>query len=213
MSLGISPQVGCAYNRAMPATLRQEHRDATRRRIIAAARKVFVKKGYAKATIEEITAAAGVSRATLYLHFDSKFALLAAATEKMRTETTAAAVQLTGVLISGDRAALRQWVGWALDWYVRTRPIALAAQEAELSEDKPSELLLTYLDQLEPWVETWPAERRTEARMRFELCRVQMHHYMWGKSHALFSSQDLPVELFTEIWWNSLKAPLPAQRR
>ena len=56
----------------MPATLRQEHRDATRRRIVAAARKVFVKKGYTRATIEDITAAAGVSRATLYLHFDSK---------------------------------------------------------------------------------------------------------------------------------------------
>ena len=43
-----------------------------------------MKKGYAKATIEEITGAAGVGRATLYQHFDSKLALLAAVTEKMR---------------------------------------------------------------------------------------------------------------------------------
>jgi AcrR family transcriptional regulator len=193
----------------MPASLRQEHRDATRRRIIAAARKVFVKKGYARATIEEITAAAGVSRATLYLHFDSKFALLAAATEKMRAEALAGARRLPDVLIRGNRADLRQWVDWVLRWYARNRPMALAGEEAALSEDKPTELERAVLDCLEPWVETWPPELRTEARMRFELCRVQMRTYMWGRSQTLFPNQELPVDLFTEIWWATLKAPQP----
>ena len=195
----------------MPASLRQEHRDATRRRIIAAARKVFVKKGYARATIEEITAAAGVSRATLYLHFDSKFALLAAATQKMRAEAVEGARQLTDVLIDGDRADLRRWVEWALRWYVSNRPMALAGEEAALSEEKPTELEQTALNCLEPWVEMWPPELRTEARMRFELCRVQMRTYMWGRSHTLFPDQELPVDLFTEIWWATLKAPQPPQ--
>jgi AcrR family transcriptional regulator len=193
----------------MPATLRQEHRDATRRRIIAASRRVFVKKGYARATIEEITAAAGVSRATLYLHFDSKFALLAAATEKMRAEAMEGARQLADVLAGGDRADLRRWVEWALNWYARNRPMALAGEEAELSQDKPTEARQTALEYLEPWVDTWPLELRVEARMRFELCRVQMHTYMWGRSHTLFADQELPVDLFTEIWWATLMAPRP----
>jgi AcrR family transcriptional regulator len=191
----------------MQATLRQEHRDATRRRIIAAARRVFVKKGYARATIEEITASAGVSRATLYLHFDSKYALLTAAAEKMRAEAIAGARQLAGVLVSDDLAALRGWVEWALGWYSHNRAMALAGEEAELSEDKPSQIERTVLECLEPWVETWPLERRTEARMRFELCRVQLRTYMWGSSHSLFPHQELPVDLFTEIWWNTLLAP------
>jgi AcrR family transcriptional regulator len=191
----------------MPGTLRQEHRDATRRRIIAAARRVFVKKGYARATIEEITAAAGVSRATLYLHFDSKYALLAAATEKMRAEAIEAARQLADVLIDGDLAGLRRWVEWALNWYAHNRPMALAAEEAELSEDKPTEVRRAAQECLEPWVETWPLELRVEARMRFELCSVQMHTYMWGRSHTLFADQELPVDLFTEIWWATLIAP------
>jgi AcrR family transcriptional regulator len=194
----------------MPGTLRQEHRDATRRRIIAAARRVFVKKGYARATIEEITAAAGASRATLYLHFDSKYALLAAATEKMRAEAIEGARQLADVLIDGDRAGLRRWVEWALNWYAHNRPMALAAEEAELSEDKPTEVRRAAQECLEPWVETWPLELRVEARMRFELCSVQMHTYMWGRSHKLFADQELPVDLFTEIWWATLKAPRPA---
>jgi AcrR family transcriptional regulator len=194
----------------MPGTLRQVHRDATRRRIIAAARRVFVKKGYARATIEEITAAAGASRATLYLHFDSKYALLAAATEKMRAEAIEGARQLADVLIDGDRAGLRRWVEWALNWYAHNRPMALAAEEAELSEDKPTEVRRAAQECLEPWVETWPLELRVEARMRFELCSVQMHTYMWGRSHKLFADQELPVDLFTEIWWATLKAPRPA---
>ncbi len=195
----------------MPASLRQEHRDATRRRIIAAASKVFVKKGYTKATIEEITAAAGVSRATLYLHFDSKSELLAAATEKMRSEAMQGLRQLADVLIRGDRADLRQWVDWVLHWYARNRPMALAGEEAQLSEDKPAEFERAALDRLEPWVEMWPPARRAEARMRFELCRVQMRTYMWGRSHTLFPEQEFPVDLFTEIWWATLKAPQPPQ--
>jgi AcrR family transcriptional regulator len=195
----------------MPASLRQEHRDATRRRIVVAARKVFVKKGYAKATIDEITVAAGVSRATLYLHFDSKFALLTVATEKLRAEAVEGARQLTDVLMRGDQGDLRRWIEWALRWYARNRAMALAGEEAERSEDKPTELERAALDCLEPWVETWPPELRTEARMRFELCRVQMRTYMWGNSHTLFPDQELPVDLFTEIWWATLKAPQPPQ--
>jgi AcrR family transcriptional regulator len=195
----------------MPPTLRQEHRDATRRRIVAAARKVFVSKGYAKATIEDITAAAGVSRATLYQHFDSKYALLAVASEKMRAEAIEGARQLTDILISADRAELRRWVEWLLGYYARNRPMALAGEEAQLSEDKPSELTRTVLQSLEPWVETWPLELRQEARLRYELCRLQMRTYMWGRSHTLFPDQELPVDLFTEIWWNTLLAPRAAR--
>jgi AcrR family transcriptional regulator len=185
------------------STLRDEHRDVTRRRIVAAAKKVFIKKGYTRATIEDIIKTAGVSRTTLYLHFDSKFALLAAAIHRMTQESNEAARRVAQVLIDGDRDQLREWVVWALAWYGRNRPMALAAQEAELNEDKPAELLRNYLDCVEPWVQTWPAEQREQARMRFELCRVQMHHYMWGNSPGLFGGAS-PVELFTEIWWNTL---------
>jgi AcrR family transcriptional regulator len=190
----------------MQPSLRQEHKDMTRRRVVTAARQVFLEKGYTRATIEEITAAAGVGRATLYLHFDSKFALITAALEKLRTEGHAAGRRLVPVLASGDRPQLRAWVDEVLHWYVRNRPMALAAQEAELSEEKPTELIRGYLEELEPWVRTWPAERREEARMRFELCRLQMHHYMWGSSHTLFS-EALPVDLFTEVWWTTLVLP------
>jgi AcrR family transcriptional regulator len=197
----------------MPPTLRQEHRDATRRRIVAAARKVFVKKGYTRATVEEITVAAGVSRATLYLHFDSKYALLAAAAEKMRAEALKAGHGLADVLHSGDRAQLRGWIEQMLGWYAQNRPMALASEEAERSEDEPSELMRAIQELLEPWIETWPSGQRTEARMRYEICRQAMRTYMWSRSYTLFPGQELPVDLFTELWWNTLLAPQAAARQ
>jgi AcrR family transcriptional regulator len=196
----------------MPPTLRQEHRDATRRRIVAAARRVFVKKGYTRATVEEITVVAGVSRATLYLHFNSKYALLAAAAEKMREEALEAGRGLADVLRSGDRAKLRGWIEWMLAWYAQNRPMALASEEAERTDHEPSELTRAVLELLEPWIEMGPPEQRTEARMRYEVCRVAMRTYMWSRSYTLFPDQELPVDLFTELWWNTLLAPLAARK-
>lgn len=42
------------------------------RQILNGARKIFLTSGYAEATMEEIAAEAGVSKGTLYNHFDSK---------------------------------------------------------------------------------------------------------------------------------------------
>ena len=53
-------------------SLREQHRVFTRERLIQGALEVFAHKGYVAATIDDIVAAAGASRATFYLHFHSK---------------------------------------------------------------------------------------------------------------------------------------------
>lgn len=50
-------------------------RERNRAHIITAASRVFAEKTYAQATIDDITAAAAISRATFYQYFDSKLAL------------------------------------------------------------------------------------------------------------------------------------------
>ncbi len=47
----------------------------TRAAILAAAEKLFFEKGVAESTLEEIAAAAGVTRGAIYWHFDSKVEL------------------------------------------------------------------------------------------------------------------------------------------
>lgn len=57
-------------------SLREEQRRLTRRRIAEAARDSFYRDGVADTSVEHIARAAGVSRATLYLHFANKDAIL-----------------------------------------------------------------------------------------------------------------------------------------
>ena len=69
--------------RALPARQEGGARDGglgkqqrTRRRLLGFAMQLFAEQGYQPTTVAEIAAAAGVSRATFFLHFPTKAALL-----------------------------------------------------------------------------------------------------------------------------------------
>lgn len=55
--------------------------ETTRRRIIDAAYELFYRKGFARVGVDAVAAQAGVTKRTLYAHFDSKDRLLAAMLE------------------------------------------------------------------------------------------------------------------------------------
>jgi len=57
--------------------LRQAQRDLTRSRIKNAARDLFYERHYDSTTMDEIAAAAGLRRSTLYLHYKDKAEILA----------------------------------------------------------------------------------------------------------------------------------------
>ena len=56
-------------------TLQERQKQKSRDSILQAARAVLAEKSYAAMAIEDVIARAGVSRATFYKHFDSKFAI------------------------------------------------------------------------------------------------------------------------------------------
>ncbi len=62
--------------RRYTSTRRQAQAAETRRQIIAAARKLFVKLGYAGTTVEDIAREAGIAVQTIYATFGSKLAIL-----------------------------------------------------------------------------------------------------------------------------------------
>ena len=66
----------------------EERSQATRSKLIAAARKLFAERGYAGVGTEEIVRAAGVTRGALYHHFDRKPELLEAVYEQVEGEIT-----------------------------------------------------------------------------------------------------------------------------
>lgn len=66
--------------------------EETRAKLIAAARKAFTDKGYAATSMDDLTAAAGLTRGALYHNFGDKRGLLAAVVEQVDGEMAAGAV-------------------------------------------------------------------------------------------------------------------------
>lgn len=67
----------------MAAKTRAEKMEETRRKLIAAGRKAFAEKGYADASMDELTATAGLTRGALYHNFGDKRGLLAAVVDEV----------------------------------------------------------------------------------------------------------------------------------
>jgi len=76
------------------AKRRVEMMEENRARLIAAARKAFAEKGYAGASMDELTADAGLTRGALYHTFGDKRGLLAAVVHQIDAEMAARAQQI-----------------------------------------------------------------------------------------------------------------------
>jgi AcrR family transcriptional regulator len=71
--------------------LRAQHVEATRRAVLAAARSSFGRKGYAQTSVDEIAAAARVTKGAVYHHFEGKEALFRAVHDEVEGEAQARA--------------------------------------------------------------------------------------------------------------------------
>ena len=114
---------------------RTKQRAVRREEILDAAQQLFLEKGFAETSIEEITAAADVAKGTLYLYFISKEKLL----EALRTRYSSAfceAIQfVTDKCEPNDwPARLRAWVTAAVDDYLDRYALhAFLFHEAQVS--------------------------------------------------------------------------------
>ncbi|MBM3522215.1 MAG: helix-turn-helix transcriptional regulator [Alphaproteobacteria bacterium] len=80
-------------------------RQATRRRLLETAYRLFYRKGFARVGIDRIAAEAGVTKRTLYDHFRSKDDLLAAVLD-MQRELAAARIRRWTTALDGSAEAL-----------------------------------------------------------------------------------------------------------
>ena len=100
------------------AKTRAEMMEVTRVKLIAAARGAFARSGYAAASMDELTASAGLTRGALHHNFVDKLGLLAAVVDEIDTamaERAQAAGRAAGGGWRGLMAEGRTYIEMALD--------------------------------------------------------------------------------------------------
>ena len=93
----------------------------TRKRILDAAYVEFRRKGYARVGVDEIAAAAKITKRTLYYHFDSKDALLAAVLERQHELAVLAWDEFSGALARQPRRLIAKMFDDLIRWSSQPR--------------------------------------------------------------------------------------------
>ena len=122
-----------------------ERSAATTALLVAAARELFAKRGFAETATEDILQAAGVTRGALYHHFDNKAALFRAVFESEEAALTARLMkvaQAQGDALGGLHAGCRAFLEACLDPVVQR--IVLRDARAVLSLDELREIESRY---------------------------------------------------------------------
>jgi len=84
----------------------------TRGKLIAAARYAFGTTGYAEASMDDFTAAAGLTRGALYHHFGDKRGLLRAVIEQIDAEMTERLKQIAARAPTPWQAVVDEWIAY-----------------------------------------------------------------------------------------------------
>lgn len=198
------PRTPASPERPRRPTLRDEHRNYTRNKIIEAALKVFEVKGYSGATVDDVVSEAGASRATFYVYFKNKDEVAHALFELMVPQSRDAFTELDRALAAGSWAEIREWVRGALAWWDANRGAVLALEQIVASggfghgglDQVQSDAMPIYLDH-------WGHQRRDEARLRVYLLStlITRAHRAW-RMDGLFSGldEDAVLDVLTQLW-------------
>lgn len=119
MGRPVNPQ-----RRRYRSTLRAEQAALTRERVLAAAKALFIERGYESATIAAVATAASISQETVYGVFGGKRGLLEAVIDAeivLRPEQDAALEALSRLPTSRER--LRAFVAFCCTVLARTSPV------------------------------------------------------------------------------------------
>lgn len=84
----------------------------TRAKLVAAARRAFAEHGYAEASMDELTAAAGLTRGALYHHFGGKQGLLEAVIAQIDAEMAQRLAGITATAPTRWDALMRENIGY-----------------------------------------------------------------------------------------------------
>jgi AcrR family transcriptional regulator len=187
-------------------SLREEQKRLTRHRLLESARDVFSTKGYVNATVDDIAAGAGASRATFYLHFSSKLEILFEVSAAVTEDTTQYYAGLDEALADASRASLRSAIDRIISWFEEHSGLMQAWGEAAMVEPEAARRgrhrVEEFFDAMPHLRASWPKKRQDQARLRVSLFLMQLERYF--QRHAVMGEWDAPRDLFidvlTDVW-------------
>ncbi|NKQ51625.1 TetR/AcrR family transcriptional regulator [Amycolatopsis sp. K13G38] len=198
-------------------TLRDRQKQQTRRSLLECAKTLFVERGYAAVTIDDITAATGCSRATFYLHFSGKPDILQKiGAETMAQRAVAVYADLDEVLGSGSPAEFTRWMRRAVAWFEANQDILPAWDEAVALEPDFKAIARQAVAELPAamprYLASWGPGRRHEAHLRIELLVSQLERFFtrWAVQGTIESTADEAAVVLSDIWFPAL---VPPERR
>ena len=191
-------------------TLRDEQKENTRQKLLAAARHLFSEKGYGATTIDDIVEEAGASRGTYYLYFKNKGEIVTELTEEYTAATEAL---LPALVVLGDpsRTHLRTWLSKYVDLVVTHQVTIRASMQAEGGAPEMraanDRRMTTFRDHLAQWLtdvrkqQGLRAERDAiHVRTTALLLQLERFCYFW-----LIRGWDLnratALDVLADIWY------------
>ena len=182
-------------------SLREDQKQFTRRKLIESAKELFESRGYAQTSAEDIAAEAGASRATFYLHFQSKADLLSIVFEAEHVAPVLQLIGKFGTLDSLTERDVRAWIGEYADLYNETRSVMRAWMQGESREGtlRPvyDRVLDAVLDTLGDRIVAVAggrgskAMKRSEARVRALLMFSELERFCY---YQFIRQMDIPRE-------------------
>jgi AcrR family transcriptional regulator len=108
---------------------RERQKELTRRRLVEAETAVFVRDGYSGSRIEDVATAAGVSRATFYLHFSTKLDVVRELMGPLRADSEEF-YRAVDALGDPSWRELYDWMTTVIDYWSRNRAAITVVNQA-----------------------------------------------------------------------------------
>lgn len=191
-------------------SLRVQQKARTRENLRDAAMELFADQGYARTTVDDITSRVGCSRATFYLHFETKARIVAEVHESTIMAETLEFYRRLDASSRPTEPELRAWLDDALDFFERhhrtlrvcdeaysTEPV-LAGLAPSIALDRCAEVMPRYLDR-------WSGVSRPHATLRLGLLILQLAQFarLWVEGHWPVK-RDEALDVLLDLWWNGL---------
>jgi AcrR family transcriptional regulator len=205
---GLSPQ---------RPSIRAVQKERTRRLLRDAAVKLFAVKGYSATTIDDITTAVGASRATFYLHYDSKARIVLEVYEEIIMPETLDFYRRLDALDESSEKQLRGWLDDAIGFFERHHEVLSFADEAYsvepgLEELSPPRLLDRCAEAMPGYLKRHKGRARQQAQLRLELLILQISMFarLWVDRRWPVK-RDLVLDVLLDLWRHGLGVDAPVR--